>query len=68
MKNGENKAESRIAMNGLKSESNPTNPDPTKTDLYGMLTDEQIREYLASARTDERLRARLLREVERRRL
>ena len=40
--------------------------DPTKTDLYGMLTDEQIREYLASPRTDERLRARLLREVDRR--
>ena len=57
-------------MNGLKSESNPlkseSNPDPTKTDLYGMLTDEQIREYLASPRTDERLRARLVCESARR--
>ena len=51
------------------SQANPTrenNPDPTKADLYAMLTDEQLHEYLASPRTDERLRLRLEKEAERR--
>lgn len=40
--------------------------DPTKTDVYGMASDEQIRELLASGGIPDRLRARLLREADRR--
>lgn len=40
--------------------------DPTKTDVYGMASDEQIRELLASGGIPDRLRARLMREVDRR--
>ena len=46
-------------MNSDSNGRNQTNRDPSKMDLYAMLTDEQLREYLASPRTDERLRARL---------
>lgn len=40
--------------------------DPTKTDMYGMASDEQLRALLASDSIPDRLRARLMREANRR--
>jgi len=62
-RNGENSPNTRI--DNILTPMNPQ-ADPTKTDVYGMASDEQIRELLASGSISDKLRARLMREADRR--
>jgi len=76
MINHENSPESKVCKNSqndtglipIDTTLTPMKPqaDPTKTDVYGMASDEQIRELLASGSISDKLRARLMREADRR--